>query len=86
MEEFSEIWMAYLQSLLFAIHERAPSLEPEFTKLVPALQDLQRTVNNDIRQTLDNLSHDASHSHTEILTDLERQLAPTFRTALEIRK
>ncbi|KAF7543436.1 hypothetical protein G7Z17_g10738 [Cylindrodendrum hubeiense] len=85
MKDFSKIWKDYLSSIVFAIRQRAPSLEEDFVKLLPSLHSLERTVTSSIESALDDLSDDASHAHNEILEDLERQLAPTFNEALEIR-
>ncbi|KPM39609.1 hypothetical protein AK830_g6943 [Neonectria ditissima] len=85
MEEFSRIWGAYLENLVFAIQKCVPSLAPEFARVVPFLGNVESSVKHEVMRALDDLSQEASEAHPEVVSVLGDQLAPTFDEALKTR-
>ncbi|PCD32744.1 hypothetical protein AU210_008986 [Fusarium oxysporum f. sp. radicis-cucumerinum] len=84
MAGFSQIWKEYLDQLQQDISNKVPALEVSFNSMRPILNTSQRSTENQIRKTIEELSQKASSvafDSAEFLTD---EMKPTFEECMEI--
>jgi hypothetical protein len=83
MAGFSQIWKEYLDQLQQDISNKVPALEVSFNSMRPILNTSQRSTENQIRKTIEELSQKASSvafDSAEFLTD---EMKPTFEECME---
>ncbi|KAI1637730.1 hypothetical protein F4809DRAFT_660794 [Biscogniauxia mediterranea] len=84
-ETIDEIWIKFLDALVFNIQDTAPELMPYINEEMPSFESIKQKAKGQMREALRGISKGASEVHPILVKKIQKKWDKPFNDAIEVR-